>query len=131
MKFTGILNRDISSLVARTGHYDRIVVADAGLPIPRGVECIDLSVGANVPTVIDVLRILKLELPVEQFWVATEVKPSPEARARELLEIFPTAESLSVPHEEFKKLAAGALGVIRTGDFYPYGNVIVASGVAF
>ena len=35
MKYTGIINRDISAMVARTGHFDRIVVSDAGFPIPR------------------------------------------------------------------------------------------------
>ena len=47
MKKTGILNRDLSSLVAAMGHYDRLVVSDAGFPIPKGVPCIDLTLGAN------------------------------------------------------------------------------------
>jgi D-ribose pyranase len=131
MKYTGIINRDISALVARTGHFDRIVVSDAGFPIPPGVLCIDISVGPNVPKVIEILQLLKLELPVEQFWFATEIKPSPEMRSRELLSLFPKAESIPLPHAEFKKLAFGAVGVIRTGDYHPYGNVMVASGVAY
>ena len=131
MKYTGILNRDISSMVARTGHFDRIVVSDAGFPIPAGVECIDLSMGPNLPKVADVLRMLALELPVEQFWFAEEIKPSAAERAKELLEIFPKAESIPLAHAEFKKLAYGAVGVIRTGDFHAYGNVMVASGVAY
>ena len=32
MKYTGIINRDISAMVARTGHFDRIVISDAGFP---------------------------------------------------------------------------------------------------
>ena len=131
MKYTGIINRDISAMVARTGHFDRIVVSDAGFPIPAGVECIDLSMGPNLPKVLDVLRMLALELPVEQFWFAEEIKPSVADRSKELLEIFPKAECIPLAHAEFKKLAYGAVGVIRTGDFHAYGNVMVASGVAY
>lgn len=131
MKYTGIINRDISAMVARTGHFDRIVVSDAGFPIPAGVECIDLSMGPNLPKVPDVLRMLALELPVEQFWFAEEIKPSVADRSKELLEIFPKAECIPLAHAEFKKLAYGAVGVIRTGDFHAYGNVMVASGVAY
>ena len=36
MKKTGILNADIAAVVARLGHLDTIIVADAGLPIPTG-----------------------------------------------------------------------------------------------
>jgi D-ribose pyranase len=118
-------------MVARTGHFDRIVVSDAGFPIPLGTQCIDLSLGPNLPKVVDVLRILNLELPVEQFWFATEIKPSPETRSKELLAIFPKAECIPIPHAEFKNLARSAVGVIRTGDYLPYGNVMVASGVAY
>jgi len=91
MKYTGIINRDVSAMVARTGHFDRIVISDAGFPIPAGVPCIDLSMGPNLPKVPDVLRMIALELPVEQFWFANEIQPSADARAKELLEIFPKA----------------------------------------
>ncbi len=131
MKKTGILNRDISTMIAATGHFDRIVISDAGFPIPQGVRCIDLSMGANLPKVADVLRMIAQELPVEQFWFAEEFKPSVEERKLEVLTIFPGAEAIALPHAKFKELAYGAVGVIRTGDFHPYGNVMVASGVAY
>lgn len=131
MKHSGIINRDISAMIAMTGHFDRIVISDAGFPIPKGVACIDLSMWSNNPKVVDVLRLIGMELPVEQFWFAQEIKQSVAERERELLSIFPGAEAISLPHTEFKELAYGAVGVIRTGDFQPYGNVMVASGVAY
>lgn len=131
MKQVGILNRDISAMIAETGHFDRIVISDAGFPIPKGVRCIDLSMGPNLPKVVEVLKMIAQELPVEQFWFAEEIKPGIDERKRELLNIFPEAEAISLPHADFKELAYGAIGVIRTGDFHPYGNVIVASGVAY
>ena len=131
MKKTGILNRDISAMIAETGHFDRIVISDAGFPIPKGVRCIDLSMGPNLPKVVDVLQMIASELPVEQFWFAQEIQPSVDARKQEILSIFPGAEAIPLPHSDFKQLAYGAVGVIRTGDFHPYGNVMVASGVAY
>ena len=131
MKYTGILNRDISAMVAQTGHFDRIVVSDAGFPVPAGVPCIDLSIGPNVPKVTEVLKMLTLELPIERFWFADEIQPSPYERALELSAIMPKAECIPLPHAEFRILAYGAVGVIRTGDYLAYGNVMVASGVAY
>jgi D-ribose pyranase len=43
MKKYGHLNRDVSRVLARMGHTDSLVIADCGLPVPDGVECIDLS----------------------------------------------------------------------------------------
>lgn len=131
MKKTGILNRDVSALVAAMGHYDRLVVSDAGFPIPKGVPCIDLTMGANMPTVVEVLKMIALELEVEQFYFANEFLPSPADRALEIQKIFPRAKSFPVPHVEFKKLALEARGIVRTGDFHAYGNVLLASGVAY
>ncbi|MDP1720067.1 MAG: D-ribose pyranase [Candidatus Nanopelagicaceae bacterium] len=131
MKKTGILNRDIAALVAAMGHYDRLVVSDAGFPIPKGVPCIDLSMGANMPTVLEVLKMIALELEVEQFYFANEILPSPADRALEIQKIFPKAKSFPVPHVEFKKLALEARGIVRTGDFHAFGNVLLASGVAY
>ncbi len=36
-----------------------------------------------------------------------------------------------VPHEEFKRLTAQARAIGRTGEFTPYANIILYSGVVF
>ena len=114
MKYTGIINRDVSAMVARTGHFDRIVISDAGFPIPPGVPCIDLSMGPNLPKVPDVLKMIALELPVEQFWFANEIQPSAEARSKELLAIFPKAECIPTSTCRVQKI-----GLWRSWS-YPY-----------
>ncbi|HUW79017.1 MAG TPA: D-ribose pyranase [Candidatus Nanopelagicaceae bacterium] len=131
MKKTGILNRDVSALVASMGHYDRLVISDAGFPIPRGVPCIDLSQRPTVPTVLEIAELLAIELEVEQFYFAEEVMRSHPDRSTQVSEYFPDATGISVPHVEFKRLASDARGVIRTGDFTSYANVILVSGVAY
>lgn len=49
MTETGILNRDIAAELARMGHTDRLLIADAGLAIPDSTRVIDLSLAENVP----------------------------------------------------------------------------------
>ena len=56
MKKTGLLNQPLSAVIAGLGHMETLVVADAGLPIPPGVERIDLAVSAGLPPFLDVLR---------------------------------------------------------------------------
>ncbi|MGW8263419.1 RbsD/FucU domain-containing protein, partial [Bacillus sp. LR--39] len=43
MKKHGILNSHLAKILADLGHTDKIVIADAGLPVPDGVLKIDLS----------------------------------------------------------------------------------------
>ncbi|MHB1407824.1 MAG: RbsD/FucU domain-containing protein, partial [Desulfitobacteriaceae bacterium] len=38
MKKIGILNSEISRVISELGHMDKIVIADAGLPIPAHVK---------------------------------------------------------------------------------------------
>ena len=57
MKKIGILNQDISCVVAGMGHNDMLVIGDAGLPIPDGVRRIDLAVKQGVPGFLIPLRL--------------------------------------------------------------------------
>lgn len=131
MKKTGILNRDISAVVAAMGHYDRLIVCDAGFPVPKGMQCIDVSLEGNVPDVLTVLRIIASELVVEEFYCAAEILPNRPNRLAEIQGVFPDARGESIPHAEFKAMAAQSRAYIRTGDFFPYANVMLVSGVAY
>ena len=50
MKKHGVLNSEITSILASLGHTDTIVIADCGLPIPDGVKRIDLAVEIGKPS---------------------------------------------------------------------------------
>ena len=43
MKRTGLLNIELSQVIAGMGHGDVLVIGDAGLPVPKGVRRIDLA----------------------------------------------------------------------------------------
>ena len=131
MKKSGILNRELAGVVAGLGHTDLLVVADAGLPVPPGVPCVDLAVTCGVPPLRDVLRALAAELAVEALTVADELLDRGDALPDDLRAFFPAAPLGHVPHDEFKRLTAGARVVVRTGECTPYHNVVLAAGVAF
>jgi D-ribose pyranase len=131
MKKTGLLNKDLSEVIASLGHRDMLVIADAGLPIPSNVHRIDLAVSPNLPRFMDVVRAVLGELQVEEAVVAEEMAGrSPQVLA-ELRKALGQVTIRSVPHEDFKLQTAQAQAVARTGEFTPYANVILIAGVVF
>ncbi len=131
MKKTGLLNRPLSAAIAGLGHTDLLVVADAGLPVPVGVPCVDLAVVCGMPPVRDVLRAVATELAAEGLVVADELLARDEALPAALRQLFPGIAVDHVPHEEFKRLTTSARAVVRTGECTPYHNVIITAGVTF
>ncbi|MGD9807147.1 MAG: D-ribose pyranase [Deferribacterales bacterium] len=131
MKKGKLLNSRISAVIAEMGHTDMIVIADAGLPIPDGVERIDLAVCKGLPDFLSVLENVVSELQVEKYTLANEINfnnPSIEKAVKKQLK---GAEDHYVSHEDFKELTKKAKAVIRTGECTPYANVILHSGVVF
>lgn len=131
MKKTGLLNQPLSCVIAGMGHFDELVIGDAGLPIPAGPERIDLAVSEGIPGFLSVLRAVLGELQVQSAVIASEMpERSPElyAALREALDDVPIEQ---IPHEAFKARTAGAHAVVRTGEFTPYANVILVAGVVF
>lgn len=131
MKKIGVLQHRLSDVIATMGHGDLLVVADAGLPVPPGVERIDLAVTPGLPGMLDVTRAIAQELQVERLIVATELEQRNPALANEIGALFPEAARASVPHDEFKSVTARARAIVRTGECTPYANVILVSGVTF
>jgi D-ribose pyranase len=131
MKKIGILNQDISEVIAGMGHMDMLIVCDAGLPIPGHVRRIDLALHAGYPPFETVLKDIAIELQVERIILAEETgKVSPHIEAA-VVELFSTAEVQKVSHKQFKELSQDAVAIVRTGEFTPYANVILVSGVVF
>ena len=131
MKKTGILNQPISSVIAGLGHTDTLVIADAGLPVPPETQRIDLALTKGIPTFLDTLRIVLTEMQVERAIVAEEMldaSPKVYEAIKEMLRDVPIE---TVTHTIFKEQTRSARAVIRTGEFTPYANVILAAGVMF
>ena len=147
MKTSGILHNDLARAVARMGHGDMLVVADRGFPFPRHeyTECIDLSIGRGIPQVVDVLKTILEELEIEEVIIADETKTvSPDTYKAFKDVITPIKNKgndiveTNIPHPEFKDMVLnGGLErkevkvFVKCGEFTPYANIILVSGVDF
>lgn len=131
MKKTSLLNSEISYLIARSGHTDTIVISDAGLPIPSNVKRIDLALVPGVPTFLQTLKAVLVELKVESVTIASEMKQKSPELYKEVNELLKDIPIMEIAHEELKRMTVNARAVIRTGEFTPYANIILHSGVVF
>lgn len=139
MKKGMVLNADISAVISRLGHTDSLVVCDAGLPVPRNTQRIDMALTQGVPTFIQVLEVVTTEMQVEAAILATEIKQhNPQLHETLLKHIEQlqqhqgnTIEVRYVTHQQFKQLTADSHAVIRSGECSPFANIILCAGVTF
>jgi len=80
------------------GHRDLLAVTDAGYNIPRDMETVDVALLPNVPTIMQVIEAIQLEVPIEAVYLAEEIK----VQAPDILEAyrahFPDIEFQFLPH---------------------------------
>lgn len=131
MKCDRILNKEIVAEVAALGHTEYFVICDCGLPIPKGVKCIDISVKAGYPSFLNVLDAVTEELVVESVILASEIDEKSAPLAAEMNARFGSLPMAKVPHEEFKELTKKAKCIVRTGETTSYANIILVGGVNF
>ena len=139
MKKGLLLNSEVNHLVAKLGHTDEITISDAGLPIPEGVQRIDLALCHGVPEFARTAETILAEMKVEAVVLAREFKEVSPDLHQQLMNIIAAEEGRTgdvidiryVSHEEFKLLTQNSKAVVRTGEFTAYANVIFKSGVVF
>ncbi len=131
MKKMGILNIEVSRILAALGHTDRLVIADCGLPIPTEIERVDLAVVQGLPRFAPVVSAIADELTIQKIIVAEEIIAHNTETFRFLEDLFNEIQIEKIPHETFKQKLVHAKAIIRTGEATPYANVILESGVAF
>jgi D-ribose pyranase len=127
----GILNPDILSLIARVRHTNTLVIADWAFPYWPEVETVDISLTHGVPTILQVLELLKPVYKIGRIVQASEFvahnPPETVAAFHQSFAEIPNARIERPAHIDFKKQVPHAIGLIRTGDATPYGNLIVES----
>lgn len=134
MKKDGILNNQLSRVIAEMGHKDRLVICDSGLPIPRAVERVDLALQPGTPKFKEVLTAVLDDLVVEGAIIAEDMKEeSPQLwdETTELLAQAGVEEIETCSHEKFKELTTDTKGIVRSGEVIPFANIILISGVDF
>lgn len=135
-----ILNPHINKLISQLGHFDEIVICDAGLPIPKnGAQVIDLSIIRGYPSFINVLDAFLNNLAIEELIITQEMKFHNKKVYEEfskkymiLKDVKEIKPILSFTfHDDFKKRSNKAVAFIRTGEQTPYANIILVAGVNF
>ncbi len=139
MKKSVLINSEISYAIAKMGHNDMLTICDSGLPIPKEVQRIDLSLRQGIPTFIETLETILEELKIEEVIIASETKdvsPLMYQRVRDIIEKIENTEGIKIKitevnHELFKSITKESTCIVRTGEYTPYANIILKSGVVF
>lgn len=126
-----VVNPELIEAICRMGHGDEMLIADAGLPMPEGVQVLDLSLTRGIPGVMDVLNAVLEELVVEQITLAEEIKGRSPDLLQKIVARTGSMKPVFVPHEELKDRADGALIIVRTAEMTHYANILVMADAAF
>lgn len=139
MKKTALLNAPLSQLIATLGHTDSLTICDAGLPIPKQIERVDLALSAGVPSFLQTFHAVVTEMFVERAIIAEEIK---EKNPKILTALLNSLAQLGqqqgnqievqyVSHDMFKTYTHASKAIVRSGECSPYANIILYSGVPF
>ena len=128
----GIFHPQLLGVLARARHMDTIVIGDAGLPIPKGVERVDLGWRPGDPAFLDVLEEILKVMVIEHATFAEEAKTVSPEMHKNALALLPAGIPVEyVPHTELKKRSERALAIVLTGEFTGYSNLILRCGCAY
>jgi D-ribose pyranose/furanose isomerase RbsD len=108
------------------GHSDILLVTDAGFPIPKDAWRIDLGFYEGMPDVLDVLRVLRQEIFVEEVHFAGDILTKNVPLYTGLQDIFTGsgAEFKLTTHDILvNDIAHRAKAVVRSGSFNPWANI--------
>jgi D-ribose pyranase len=131
MKKSALLNSNISEVISRMGHTDGLAIGDCGLPIPDETKRIDIALIKNIPSFIDTLKVVLMELQIEEVEIAKETMEVSPNLYTEIKKAIGDVKITVITHEELKKKLKECKAVIRTGEQTPYANIILKSGVVF
>ena len=131
MKKTALLNSKISRVISEMGHGDMLCICDAGLPISRDTDRVDLALTRGIPSFMEVLDAVMTELEVEEVIIAKEMVTDSIGLYEEIKIRFPKTSINIISHEELKSLSRECHSIVRTGEFTSFANIILKSGVVF
>jgi D-ribose pyranase len=129
MKRSGILNIELSKLIAELRHGHAIMITDAGFPVPPNVPCIDLAITKNVPAIDFILKLIDSEMITEKIIYAEELRTNNPSLHKKVLAIFDDCDCEEVKHTDLiQKYAPTLKCFIHTGEYSPWGNIILVAG---
>ncbi|MCO6449540.1 MAG: D-ribose pyranase [Caldilineales bacterium] len=123
-----ILHPELAQAVATLGHSDLFMVTDAGFPIPADAWRIDLGFYEGLPDVLDVLRVMRQEVFVEEVQFAGDILSKNKPLYAALQEIFTgsgAAFKLTTHEELVNNIAHQCKFIVRSGSFNPWANIVM------
>lgn len=132
MKKTGILNAELSGELTKLRHLDCLVICDAGFPIPKGAQIVDISLIAGIPTFLQTLKAVLNELIFEEYYIFDFMEAANKEYFDTTTSLLAALKSNPISMDEFRSLSSHAKLFIRTGELRPASNILLvsASGVA-
>lgn len=131
MRPSKILHPQVAEALASLGHGDIILVTDAGAPIPPGIQRIDLAFCAGSVDLLEILKVLRNEIFIENVIFAEEVPENNPNLLQQVTEIFTGsgADFSLIPHQQLvSDIYSSARVILRSGSLMPWGNfALVAS----
>ncbi|MDF7668907.1 D-ribose pyranase [Lactobacillus sp. ESL0703] len=131
MKKTKVINSDLSRVIATMGHFDKLAIGDAGTPVPKGTEKIDLAVTNGIPSFMAVLNNVLEELGIQRIFLASEIKTENPEMLAQIKERLPEMPIEFITHEELKESLKDCKAFVRTGEMTPFANILLESNVVF
>jgi D-ribose pyranase len=133
MKKKGILNPNIMQGLTSLGHLDSVVICDAGFPVPKHANIVDISLIAGIPNFMQVLKAVVNEIIVEEFVIFDFMEKYNKEYYLEVKNIFTKQKAVECSMDDFRNRANDAKLFIRTGELLPASNIILvsSSGVDF
>jgi D-ribose pyranase len=111
---------------------DLLIIGDAGLPVPKGTERVDLGWIEGNPAFLDVLKAVLDMLCVEKATFANEAfKVSPDFHTKTLALLPENIDIEYIDHADLKLLCKESKAVVLTGEFTPYTNVVLQAGCVY
>ena len=120
-----IFHPELAKALATCGHTDIILVTDAGFPIDKCANRIDLGFYAGQVDILEILKMLRKEIFVEEVTFATEVKTHHPALYKEIQNIYTGSGAIfnGTTHEDLvENIAPKAKVVIRSGSLNAWAN---------
>jgi D-ribose pyranase len=133
MRKFGILNRKLNDALSALGHGDICLITDAGYPLPYGAQpgtiSVDLAITQDLPDIPTILKLVNDEIIYEECYVATYQRDYNPVLFNAVTDIVKRCEVNLVAHEKIMEMGKTAKVIIRTGNFSPFGNIVLVSGV--
>mgnify|MGYP005825849859 CR=1 FL=1 len=127
MKKSGILNAQLLCELTKLRHKDKLLICDAGFPIPAGGNVVDISLVAGLPSLPQTLQAVVQELIFEDYAVMSAMPEKNPEYYRLVTELFQAQSHVEVPMDEFIALAQDVKLFIRTGELRPASNLMLTS----